>query len=84
VPIYDFRCKACGHRFEALVRHSDAPACPSCQSGDLERLLSTFAVSSREKTRAAATSSRKKAAASAARDNIAMERETELHRREDH
>jgi putative FmdB family regulatory protein len=84
VPLYDFQCKACGHGFEALVRHNDTPTCPSCRSGDLERLLSTFAVSSAERTRAAATSARKKAAASAARDNIAMERESELHRREDH
>jgi putative FmdB family regulatory protein len=84
VPIYDFQCKACGHEFEALVRQGDTPACPSCQSGNLERRLSTFAVSSKERTRAAASSSRKKAAASAARDNIAMERETDLHRREDH
>ena len=84
MPIYDFRCKACGHEFEALVRHNDTPACPACRSGDLERLLSTFAVSSAERTRAAATRARKKAAASAARDNIAMERESEMHRREDH
>jgi putative FmdB family regulatory protein len=84
VPIYDFQCKGCGHEFEALVRNNDTPACPSCQSGDLERLLSTFAVSSEERTRAAAASSRKKAAATAARDNIAMERESEMHRREDH
>jgi putative FmdB family regulatory protein len=84
VPIYDFQCKGCGHGFEALVRPSDTPACPSCHSADLERLLSTFAVSSAEKTRAAATISRKKAAASAARDNVALERESEMHRREDH
>ena len=84
MPLYDFQCKACGHEFEALVRHNDTPACPSCQSGDLERLLSTFAVSSEERTRSAAASSRKKAAASAARDNMAMERESEMHRREDH
>jgi putative FmdB family regulatory protein len=84
VPLYDFQCKACGHEFEALVRHNDTPTCPSCQSGDLERLLSTFAVSSEERTRSAAASSRKKAAASAARDNMAMERESEMHRREDH
>ena len=84
MPIYDFRCKGCGHEFEALVRRNDTPACPACHSGNLERLLSTFAVSSEEKTRAAATISRKKAATSAARDNIAMERESEMHRREDH
>ncbi|HEX3704250.1 MAG TPA: zinc ribbon domain-containing protein [Vicinamibacterales bacterium] len=87
MPIYDFHCRACGHEFEALVRPQDAPGaltCPTCQSRDLERLLSTFAVSSAEKTQAAAAMSRKKAATTARRDNIAIEREAEMHRREDH
>jgi hypothetical protein len=50
----------------------------------LERLLPTFAVSSEEKTRAAARKKRMKAASVARRDNIAMEIEAEQHRREDH
>jgi putative FmdB family regulatory protein len=85
MPIYDFQCHACGHAFEALVRQHDAPpVCPACHSRDLARLLSTFAVSSAEKTQAAAAISRKKAATAARRDNIAIEREAEQHRREDH
>jgi putative FmdB family regulatory protein len=40
VPLYDFRCRACRSEFEALVRPAAAPVCPSCGSGDLERLLS--------------------------------------------
>jgi len=47
MPLYDFRCKACGEEFEALVRPSHAPACPSCASADLERLLSGFSFSVR-------------------------------------
>ena len=39
MPIFDFSCKACGHQFEALVR-KEQPKCPSCESLDLERLLS--------------------------------------------
>ena len=84
MPLYDFHCGACGHEFEALVRHNDVPECPACHSRTLERLLSSFAVSSAEKTQAAADSSRRKAAITARRDNIAMEREAEMHRREDH
>jgi len=86
VPLFDFHCRACGHEFEALVRPQDAlPAeCPSCHGRDLEKLLPSFAVSSKEKTMQAAAKSRAKAAHTARRDNIAMEREIEQHRREDH
>lgn len=40
MPLYDYRCKACGEQFEALVRPPNAPACPACAGADLERLLS--------------------------------------------
>jgi putative FmdB family regulatory protein len=61
MPIYDFRCRTCGHEFEALVRPQDTPPqCPSCRGTDLERLLSGFAVSSAEKTAAAALDARKR------------------------
>ncbi len=86
MPLFDFRCRSCGREFEALVRPQDTapPQCPGCQGRDLERLLPTFAVSSEEKTRAAATAKRKKEAAVARRDNIAMDIEAERHRTEDH
>jgi putative FmdB family regulatory protein len=83
VPLYDFRCRSCARTFEALVR-KDAPSCPHCQSTDLERLLSSFAVSSPERTQQAATKNRKQAAAVASRDNVQMDREIDAHRRDDH
>lgn len=46
MPIYEYRCRACSHAFEALVRGAVAPACPSCAATDLERLVSLFAVDS--------------------------------------
>ena len=46
MPLYDYECRGCGHRFEALVRPSSPAVCPSCQGQDLEQLLSLFAVSS--------------------------------------
>jgi putative FmdB family regulatory protein len=86
MPLFDFRCRACGHQFEALIRPQDAspPKCPECQGADLERLPTVFAVSSEEKTRSAANKKRKKEASIARRDNIAMDIEAERHRLEDH
>ncbi len=46
MPIYEFCCNACGTAFEELVRNGAKPECPECHSGDVCRLLSTFAVHS--------------------------------------
>lgn len=46
MPIYEFKCGHCGTVFEELVRNGDAPRCPSCGSGEVQRLLSAFAVHS--------------------------------------
>ena len=43
MPIYGYDCNACGHQFEKLVRSSDTPTCPSCESPDLKRQLSLIA-----------------------------------------
>jgi putative FmdB family regulatory protein len=85
MPLFDFRCRSCDHVFEALVRPQDAAptACPACGARELEKLLATFAVSSAERTQAAATTKRKKEATTARRDNIAMDQEIERHRKED-
>lgn len=45
MPIYEYQCRDCGHRFEVIVRLNDSPpACPSCESTNPERLISLFAV----------------------------------------
>jgi putative FmdB family regulatory protein len=46
VPIYEFECRSCGHRFEELVGSHVGVAvedlhCPECAAADLERLVST-------------------------------------------
>jgi putative FmdB family regulatory protein len=46
VPIYEYQCRQCAQEFELLVLKSTSPACPSCQSSDLNQLLSGFAVNS--------------------------------------
>jgi putative FmdB family regulatory protein len=85
MPLFDFDCRSCGRRFEALVRAQDPPpACPACGGADLERVPSAFAVSSADLSQAAAAKARRKAATQAHRDNAALERELETHRREDH
>jgi putative FmdB family regulatory protein len=86
VPIFDFKCRACGEEFEALVLpgRDETVTCKACASADVERQVSSFAVSSSEKSRAAATAQRRKAASQAYKDNAATEREIEAHRKEDH
>jgi putative FmdB family regulatory protein len=46
VPIYEYRCRACGGAFERLVQGAVAVACPACQSADVARTLSLFGVKS--------------------------------------
>jgi putative FmdB family regulatory protein len=46
MPIYEYACHQCGHEFEALVRQSTVPQCPSCHSTELEKQLSVFATAS--------------------------------------
>jgi putative FmdB family regulatory protein len=45
MPIFEYRCRECGERFEAIV-HGPNPAtvCKACGSKKLEQLLSVFAV----------------------------------------
>lgn len=45
MPIYEYRCDACGKRSSALLPRFDAPdpACPHCGQPRLQRLVSTFA-----------------------------------------
>jgi putative FmdB family regulatory protein len=60
MPIYDYQCRRCGHEFEMLVLKGSVAACPSCQSDDLEQLLSGFAVSTEAMTRARVKAARQK------------------------
>jgi putative FmdB family regulatory protein len=47
MPIYEFRCQACGRRvsiFQRSISASLNAACPQCGGTDLRRLVSRFAV----------------------------------------
>ncbi|MGH9587462.1 MAG: FmdB family zinc ribbon protein [Acidobacteriaceae bacterium] len=41
MPLYEYRCKKCGHQFEKIQSFSapDEKECPKCK-GELERLIS--------------------------------------------
>jgi len=45
MPLYEYECKKCGHRFERIQRFSDAMVkkCPQC-GGKVEQLISAPAV----------------------------------------
>jgi putative FmdB family regulatory protein len=43
MPLYDFRCPACEHRFEQQVPYGELPPCPACGHPACERMMSAFA-----------------------------------------
>jgi putative FmdB family regulatory protein len=46
MPLYEYECSACGHRFELIQRFADPPAetCIACGKGPVHKLLSAPAV----------------------------------------
>jgi putative FmdB family regulatory protein len=45
MPLYEYQCKKCGHRFEKIQKFSDKPVkkCPEC-GGRVEQTISAPAV----------------------------------------
>jgi putative FmdB family regulatory protein len=45
MPLYEYQCDACAHRFEVIQKFSDAPidVCPKC-GGVVKKLLSSPAI----------------------------------------
>lgn len=45
MPLYEYQCKKCHHRFERIVKFSDKPMkkCPDC-GGPVEQMISAPAV----------------------------------------
>ncbi len=52
MPIFEYRCESCGHKFEAILFGSQTPECPKCHTGKLEKQLSTFAAVSKSSSTA--------------------------------
>jgi putative FmdB family regulatory protein len=45
MPLYEYQCEACGHRFEVIQKFSDAPVetCPKC-GGRVRKLIASPAI----------------------------------------
>lgn len=46
MPLYEYQCDACHHRFERIQKFSDPPidVCPHCGKGPVRKLLSSPAI----------------------------------------
>ncbi len=46
MPLYEYECRKCGHRFETIQTFSDKPIrkCPKCRTGTVKKLISSPAV----------------------------------------
>ena len=45
MPLYEYQCRSCGHRFEVIRKFSDPPekTCPKC-GGEVDKLFSSPAI----------------------------------------
>jgi putative FmdB family regulatory protein len=46
MPLYEYQCETCAHRFEVIQKFSDAPidVCPKCGGSPVMKLLSSPAI----------------------------------------
>ena len=46
MPLYEYHCESCDHRFEVIQKFSDEPVsvCPNCGKGPVVKLLSSPAI----------------------------------------
>ena len=46
MPLYEYECDACGHRFEQIQKFSDRPVekCPACGAQAVHKLISSPAI----------------------------------------
>lgn len=44
MPIFDFKCRECGHKFDLIisVENKDKAICPQCGAENPQQLLSVF------------------------------------------
>ncbi len=44
MPLYEYQCQSCQVKFEVIESQSNQSSCPKCQSKEIKRLISCFAV----------------------------------------
>lgn len=51
MPIFEYQCRSCGHRFETIVFGDDEPvACESCGAKKIEKLMSACGFHTKDKS----------------------------------
>jgi putative FmdB family regulatory protein len=84
MPLYDFKCRACGHRFEELVRLGETAECPKCHDAASERLFSASAGVSTDRSRKRAAGGARRAAGKVKREKDHAQREYERNYMKEH
>lgn len=84
MPLYDYRCPSCKHRFEELVKAGETPACPQCGATKPERLESFSAAISTGSSRERALKGARLKAKATKRDQDVAHQEYIKHHMEDH
>ncbi|QGT99844.1 hypothetical protein SYNTR_1251 [Candidatus Syntrophocurvum alkaliphilum] len=51
MPIFDFQCKECDHKFDLMISNNDKDKakCPKCKTTNVKQLLSLFNTGSSNK-----------------------------------
>ena len=84
MPLHDFKCPACGHRFEELVKVGASPACPKCGAAPAERQSSFSAAISTASTRERALAGARRKASGVKQEQDAAHREYVKQHMDDH
>ncbi len=84
MPLYDFKCRECGKKFEELVRLGETPDCPKCGAGGAERLFAMTAAVSTDKTRRRTTAIARRKAGAVKKEKDHAQREYERNYIKDH
>jgi putative FmdB family regulatory protein len=84
MPIFDFKCVQCGHRFEELVRGDQTPACPKCAAVNAEREFPLSVTVSTPKSKARTAAIARRAAKAVNKDKQVADVESLRHHIKEH